>query len=96
MQGVLDRREGDIHHRAIDKRHARPEYGRRQRQPLASLRQVRVKNWCRPNDAGLAGRPYETNCGLRIIKTLQNKDYGLRAFVFEDPEGNRIDVGQPI
>ncbi len=27
--------------------------------------------------------------GLRIIK-------GLRAFVFEDPDGNRIDVGQPI
>ena len=34
--------------------------------------------------------------GLRIIKRLQNKDYGLRAFVFEDPDGNRIDVGQPI
>jgi catechol 2,3-dioxygenase-like lactoylglutathione lyase family enzyme len=34
--------------------------------------------------------------GLRIIKTIQNKDYGLRAFVFEDPDGNRIDVGQPI
>ncbi|MGE0213089.1 MAG: VOC family protein, partial [Parvibaculaceae bacterium] len=23
--------------------------------------------------------------GLRIIKSLQDKDYGLRAFVFEDP-----------
>lgn len=34
--------------------------------------------------------------GLRVIKSLQNKDYGLRAFVFEDPDGNRIDVGQPI
>lgn len=34
--------------------------------------------------------------GLRIIKGLQNKDYGLRAFVFEDPDGNRIDVGQII
>ncbi|WP_239510385.1 VOC family protein [Klebsiella pneumoniae] len=34
--------------------------------------------------------------GLRIIKGLRNKDYGLRAFVFEDPDGNRIDVGQPI
>jgi catechol 2,3-dioxygenase-like lactoylglutathione lyase family enzyme len=33
--------------------------------------------------------------GLRIIKGLQDKDYGLRAFVFEDPDGNRIDVGQP-
>ncbi|KQV84284.1 VOC family protein [Rhizobium sp. Root1220] len=34
--------------------------------------------------------------GVRIIKSLQNKDYGLRAFVFEDPDGNRIDVGQVI
>lgn len=32
----------------------------------------------------------------RIIKSLQDKDYGLRAFVFEDPDGNRIDVGQVI
>jgi catechol 2,3-dioxygenase-like lactoylglutathione lyase family enzyme len=34
--------------------------------------------------------------GLRIIKRIQDKDYGLRAFVFEDPDGNRIDVGEPI
>ncbi|MBN9236739.1 MULTISPECIES: VOC family protein [Phyllobacteriaceae] len=34
--------------------------------------------------------------GVRIIKSLQDKDYGLRAFVFEDPDGNRIDVGQVI
>lgn len=34
--------------------------------------------------------------GLRIIKRLKDKDYGLRAFVFEDPDGNRIDVGQII
>ncbi len=34
--------------------------------------------------------------GLRIIKGLQDKEYGLRAFVFEDPDGNRIDVGQAI
>ena len=30
---------------------------------------------------------------LRIIKGLADKDYGLRAFVFEDLDGNRIDVG---
>lgn len=30
--------------------------------------------------------------GLRIIKGLRDKDYGF----FEDPDGNRIDVGQPI
>ncbi|MBO9560876.1 MAG: pentapeptide repeat-containing protein [Caulobacter sp.] len=33
---------------------------------------------------------------VRIIKSLADKDYGLRAFVFADPDGNRIDVGQPI
>ncbi len=34
--------------------------------------------------------------GLRIIKRLETKDYGLRAFVFQDPDGNRIDVAQVI
>ena len=34
--------------------------------------------------------------GLRIIKGLRDKDFGLRAFVFEDPDGNRIDVGQRL
>ncbi|WP_121061300.1 VOC family protein [Chachezhania antarctica] len=34
--------------------------------------------------------------GLRIIKSLQDKEYGLKAFVFADPDGNRIDVGQQI
>jgi catechol 2,3-dioxygenase-like lactoylglutathione lyase family enzyme len=32
--------------------------------------------------------------GVRIIKSLMDKDYGQRAFVFADPDGNRIDVGQ--
>ncbi len=31
--------------------------------------------------------------GVRIIKSLKDKDYGQRAFVFADPDGNRIDVG---
>ena len=34
--------------------------------------------------------------GMRIVKGLQDKDYGLRAFVFEDPDGNRIDVGAAL
>ena len=34
--------------------------------------------------------------GVRIIKGLRDADYGLRGFVFADPDGNRIDVGQPI
>jgi len=33
---------------------------------------------------------------VRIIKSLADKDFGLRAFVFADPDGNRIDVGQPL
>ena len=33
--------------------------------------------------------------GVKIIKSLKQKDYGQRAFVFADPDGNRIDVGQP-
>jgi catechol 2,3-dioxygenase-like lactoylglutathione lyase family enzyme len=34
--------------------------------------------------------------GVRIIKGLRDKDFGLRAFVMADPDGNRIDVGQPL
>lgn len=34
--------------------------------------------------------------GVRIIKSLKEKDYGQRAFVFADPDGNRIDVGERI
>jgi catechol 2,3-dioxygenase-like lactoylglutathione lyase family enzyme len=33
---------------------------------------------------------------VRIIKSLQDKDYGQRAFVFADPDGNRIDIGQSL
>lgn len=32
--------------------------------------------------------------GLRIIKSLADKGYGLRSFVFADLDGNRIDVGE--
>lgn len=34
------------------------------------------------------------SANVRIIKTLAQKDYGQDAFVFADPDGNRIDVGQ--
>ena len=34
--------------------------------------------------------------GVRIIKSLADKDHGLRAFVFADLGGDRIDVGQRI
>ena len=34
--------------------------------------------------------------GVRIIKGLRDANYGLRGFVFADPDGNRIDVGQPL
>jgi catechol 2,3-dioxygenase-like lactoylglutathione lyase family enzyme len=36
------------------------------------------------------------SAGVRIIKSLADKEYGQRAFVFADPDGNRIDVGQRI
>jgi catechol 2,3-dioxygenase-like lactoylglutathione lyase family enzyme len=32
--------------------------------------------------------------GVRIIKSLADKEYGQRAFVLADPDGNRIDIGQ--
>jgi len=34
--------------------------------------------------------------GVRIIKGLKDHDYGLRDFVIADPDGNRIDIGQPL
>ena len=34
--------------------------------------------------------------GVRITKGLRDADYGLRGFVFTDPDGNRIDVGQQL
>ncbi|MCZ4519599.1 VOC family protein [Rhodococcus ruber] len=34
--------------------------------------------------------------GVRIVKRLRDAEYGLRGFVFCDPDGNRIDVGQPL
>jgi catechol 2,3-dioxygenase-like lactoylglutathione lyase family enzyme len=33
--------------------------------------------------------------GVTIVKALADKDYGMRAFVFADPDGNCIDVGTP-
>ena len=34
--------------------------------------------------------------GVRIIKGLRDHDYGLRAFVAADPDGNRIDFGERL
>jgi catechol 2,3-dioxygenase-like lactoylglutathione lyase family enzyme len=31
---------------------------------------------------------------VRIVEGLRDADYGLRGFVFADPDGNRIDAGQ--
>jgi catechol 2,3-dioxygenase-like lactoylglutathione lyase family enzyme len=33
---------------------------------------------------------------VRIIKKLRDHDFGLRAFVIADPDGNRIDIGQKL
>jgi catechol 2,3-dioxygenase-like lactoylglutathione lyase family enzyme len=45
-----------------------------------------------------AGSLYEhvVTCGVRIIKGLREEDFGMLAFVMADPDGNRIDVGQPL
>lgn len=37
-----------------------------------------------------------TSHGVRIVKGLRDADHGLRGFVFTDPDGNRIDVGQQL
>lgn len=34
--------------------------------------------------------------GTQIVKALRDHEFGLRAFVFADPDGNRIDVGEPL
>lgn len=34
--------------------------------------------------------------GTRIVKAIRDADFGLRCFVFADPDGNRIDVGQDL
>lgn len=47
------------------------------------------------SDAAALYAACEAN-GVRIVKRLMDKDYGQRAFVFADPDGNRIDVGERI
>ena len=47
------------------------------------------------NDAFALYQHLEKN-NVRIIKGLRDADYGLRQFVFCDPDGNRIDVGQDL
>ncbi len=39
---------------------------------------------------------YLIDNNVRIVKRLRDADYGLRGFVFCDPDGNRIDVGQVL
>jgi catechol 2,3-dioxygenase-like lactoylglutathione lyase family enzyme len=33
---------------------------------------------------------------VRIVKSLRDAPYGLREFIFADPDGNRIDVGEKL
>jgi catechol 2,3-dioxygenase-like lactoylglutathione lyase family enzyme len=37
-----------------------------------------------------------TEKDVRIVKGIRDADHGLRTFVLCDPDGNRIDIGQPI
>ena len=34
--------------------------------------------------------------GATIVKPIRDADYGMRTFVFADPDGNCIDVGQDL
>lgn len=34
--------------------------------------------------------------GATIVKPLRDAPWGLRTFVVADPDGNRIDIGQPL
>ena len=36
------------------------------------------------------------NDGARIVKGLRDQPYGLRDFIVADPDGNRLDIGQPL
>jgi lactoylglutathione lyase len=38
----------------------------------------------------------EAGDGARIIKRVRDAPWGMRTFVVADPDGNRIDVGQPL
>ena len=33
---------------------------------------------------------------VHVVKRLRDADHGIRGFVIADPDGNRLDVGQPI
>jgi catechol 2,3-dioxygenase-like lactoylglutathione lyase family enzyme len=33
---------------------------------------------------------------VRVIRGIKDHDFGLKAFVIADPDGNRIDIGQPL
>lgn len=46
-------------------------------------------------DAAALYRHLEGN-KVKIIKALRDSNFGLRCFVFADPDGNRIDVGEDL
>jgi catechol 2,3-dioxygenase-like lactoylglutathione lyase family enzyme len=46
-------------------------------------------------DATALYRHLEEN-EVKIIKALRDANFGLRCFVFADPDGNRIDVGEEL
>ncbi len=34
--------------------------------------------------------------GAKVVEALRTAPWGMRTFVFEDPDGHRVDVGQPL
>jgi len=41
-------------------------------------------------------RTFQNGDPVGFVKGLRDADFGLRTFVFADPDGNRIDVGQQL
>jgi len=33
---------------------------------------------------------------VRVVKRIRDAPYGIRGFVIADPDGNRLDIGQPL
>lgn len=33
---------------------------------------------------------------VRVVKRIRDADHGMRGFVIADPDGNRLDFGQPL
>lgn len=77
---VILRRDGAEVHLTRDPRHVATANN------VAHLLVDDVDGLCRRLESG----------GARIVKGVRDKDFGLRACVVADFDGNRLDLGQPL